>query len=178
MYYYIIWKYVDRQRREFLNAMATCADSYVSLYNFVPRLLSGAKVHLYLLSVFITSNTDFVYHPPVVFVTSRKVFGRFCIRYKPVLYTLVFVFGCKIRKFYWNRNDLTPIFLRFCGNTSGVEIDTLLRKRLRKYAHRYLLFAHRKHRNHRNLKWNQWERMITWTRIARIERIVLKSWNP
>ena len=63
-------------------------------------LLSGAKVHLNLLSVFITSNTDFVYHPPVAFVTSRKVFGRFCIRYKPVLYTLVFVFGCKIRKFY------------------------------------------------------------------------------
>lgn len=61
---------------------------------------SDAKVNLYLLSVFITSNTDFVYHPPVVFVTSRKVFGRKCIRYKPVLYTLVLFFGCKSRKFY------------------------------------------------------------------------------
>ena len=60
------------------------------------------------------------------------------------MYTLVFVFGCKIRKFYWNRNDLTPTFLRFCGNTSGEEINTLLRKRLRKYAHRYLLLCTQK----------------------------------
>ena len=90
------------------------------------------------------------------------------------MYTLVFVFGCKIRKFYWNRNDLTPTFLRFCGNTSWEEIDTLLRKRLRGYHTDIYYYAHRKHRDHRNLKWNQWERMVTWTRIARIERIVLE----
>ena len=120
---------------------ATCADWYVSLCNSVPRLLSGAKVHLYLLSVFITSNTDFVYHPPEAFVTSRKVFGRFCIRYKPVLYTLVFVFGCKIRKSFGNYNELTPTFLRFCGNTLGERIDTSLRKRLRKY-HTDIYYLH------------------------------------
>ena len=79
--------------------MATCANLCVSLYNFVPKLLSGAKVHLYLLSVFITSNTDFVYHPPVAFVTSRKVFGRKCIRKKPVS-TLLYLFsGAKVGNF-------------------------------------------------------------------------------
>ena len=75
-------------------------DSVLSLHDRVrsPFSNSGAKVHLYLLSVFITSNTDFVYHPPEAFVTSRKVFGRFCIRYKPVLYTLVLFSGAKLEK--------------------------------------------------------------------------------
>ena len=61
-------------------------------------LLSGAKVHLYLLSVFITSNTNFVYHPPLVFVTSRKVFGRKCIRKKPVSTLLSYFSGAKLEK--------------------------------------------------------------------------------
>ena len=78
---------------------ATCADWYVSLYNSVPKLLSGAKVHLYLLSVFITSNTDFVYHPPVVFVTSRKEFGRNCIRNTPVCTLLSYFSGAKVGNF-------------------------------------------------------------------------------
>ena len=71
---------------------ATCADWYVSR-------MSGAKVHLYLLSVFITSNTDFVYHPPVVFVTSRKEFGRNCIRNTPVCTLLSYFSGAKVENF-------------------------------------------------------------------------------
>lgn len=61
---------------------------------------SDAKVNLYFLSVFITSNTDFAYHPPLILVTSDKVFGRIDVRYKPVLTTLHQIFGCKGRKYY------------------------------------------------------------------------------
>ena len=64
-----------------------------------PFHFADAKVNLYFLSVFITSNTDFAYHSPEAFVTSRKVFGRFCIRYKPVLYTLVLFSGAKLENF-------------------------------------------------------------------------------
>ena len=63
-------------------------------------LLSGAKVHLCFLSVFITSNTEFVWYSPLVFVTPCKVFGRKCILYMPVLTTLYQIFGCKGRKYY------------------------------------------------------------------------------
>ena len=50
-----------------------------------------------------------------------------------LLYTFTYILKCKSRKTFWFRNALTPIFLRFNINTTGIEWDTYQRKRLRAY---------------------------------------------